>query len=51
MPKKQKKKEKDIEVVIDNPECIPIAQERLIKFLYDQFIREASEEDYKKIAQ
>lgn len=44
-----KQQEKDIKVIIDNPECIPIAQERLIKFLYDEYIREASTEDYKKM--
>lgn len=36
----KKKDDDEIKVVIVNPERIPIAQERLIKFLYDAYVRE-----------
>ncbi|WP_234121143.1 hypothetical protein [Clostridium hydrogenum] len=36
----KKKDDDEIKVVIVNPERIPIAEERLIKFLYDEYIRE-----------
>lgn len=45
----KKQKARTIKVIIENPECIPIAQERLIKFLYDEYIRETSKENYKKL--
>jgi hypothetical protein len=30
----------DIKVVVMNPECIPIAQERMFEFFYERFMRE-----------
>lgn len=30
----------DIKVVVMNPECIPIAQERMFEFFYEKFMRE-----------
>jgi hypothetical protein len=35
-----RREDKDIKVVIMNPECIPIAQERMFDFFYERFIRE-----------
>lgn len=35
---KSSRKDRPIKVVIMNPECIPIAQERLMKFLYEEYM-------------
>jgi hypothetical protein len=43
-------KDEEIRVVIINPKCIPIAKERLVKFLYDEYVKEISEEDIKKLS-
>lgn len=42
---------KKIKIIIDNPECILIAQEKLVKFICDQYISETKDEVNKKIAQ
>jgi hypothetical protein len=36
---KKEEKDDDIKFIITNPERIPIAQEKLIKFLYDDYIK------------
>lgn len=38
--KMEKDKDDEIKFIIDNPECIPIAKKRLVKFLYDAYVRE-----------
>lgn len=43
------KKDDEIEVVIVNPERIPIAQEKLIKFLYDAYVRETDLQKTKEL--
>ncbi|MBV4447883.1 hypothetical protein KM799_14900 [Clostridium tyrobutyricum] len=52
MPKKKQKRERitydDIKVVIMNPECIPIAEQRMFDFFYDRFLREQAEKELKK---
>lgn len=40
---KNSKKSK-IEVVIMNPECIPAAQKKMAKFIYEEYIKKALEE-------
>jgi hypothetical protein len=45
----KKGQDKEIKVIIDNPECIPIAKERLVKFLYDEYVREIPKEDISKL--
>lgn len=46
-----KKSDDDIEVVVMNPECIPIAQKKMFDFFYDRYIKETSEEHDDRIAQ
>lgn len=40
----EKIKLEDIKVVVMNPECIPIAQDRLFGFLCDKFLKESINE-------
>ena len=46
-----KRKDEKIKVVVMNPERIPFMEEKLTKLLYEEYIRETSKEDHKKIAQ
>ncbi len=46
-----KRKERKIKVVVMNPERIPYMEETLTKLLYEEYIRETSKEEHKKIAQ
>jgi hypothetical protein len=45
-----KRKDEKIKVIIANPERLPYAKEKLMKFLYDEYMRKASSEDTEKIA-
>lgn len=47
----KKSDDDDIEVIVVNPECIPIAQKKMFDFFYDRYIRKFSEKDNEKIAQ
>lgn len=46
-----KKNNDDIKVVVMNPECISIAQERMFEFFYERYIRETSKEDNQRTTQ
>lgn len=44
-----KRKDEKIKVVIANPERLPAAKEKLMKFLYDEYMKEVSQEGGKKL--
>lgn len=45
------RRDEKIKVVIMNPERIPFMKKKLTKLLYEEYIRETSKEEHKKIAQ
>ncbi len=44
----KKQKDDDIKIVVMNPECLPIAQERLFEFFCERFVREQQSKKGKK---
>ncbi|MBC2581875.1 hypothetical protein [Clostridium sp. DJ247] len=46
-----KRKDEQVKVVIMNPERLQAAKEKLMKVLYEEYIRETSKDDLKGIAQ
>lgn len=45
----EKRKDDDIKVVVMNPERIPFMQKKLTRLLYEEYIKQISEEDFQKI--
>jgi hypothetical protein len=46
-----KRNDKEIKVVVMNPERIPFMEEKLTKLLYEEYIRKISREGHNKVAQ
>lgn len=49
MPRKEK--DDDIKIVVTNPERMDAAKEKLMEFLYEEYMSERTNKEDKKIAQ